>query len=116
MTRWGLATLVVILVAGVVGVFVARMFGASGSRASALVRIASQWVAAWVLWSFAGGLALQSGLLTIYEPSIFALVALGGAWLQYRTLVQGAADRARAIFVGGQLAWLVVVLLQNRLF
>ena len=115
MTRWAFATLLVILAAGVVGVFVARMFGASGSRASALVRIASQWIAAWVLWSFAGGLGLQSGLLATYEPAVFAVLALVGGWLQYRTLVQGAPDRARAIFVAGQLAWLVVVVLQNRL-
>jgi hypothetical protein len=115
-TRWGLATLLVILAVGALGVFFARAFGASGSRASALVRVASQWVAAWVLWTFVGGLALKSGVLATYEPAIFALIALAGGWLQYRTLVQGEPDRARAIFVGVQLAWLVVLAVQNRLF
>ncbi len=33
-----------------------------------------------------------------------------------RALVSGARDRARAIFVGVQLAWLVVLLVRNGLF
>jgi hypothetical protein len=116
MTRWGLVALLVILAVGTLGVFFARVFGASSSRASALVRVASQWVAAWVLWTFLGALALKSGVLATYEPAIFGVIALAGGWLQYRTLVQGAPDRARAIFVGVQLTWLVVLAVQNRLF
>ena len=116
MTRWGLATLGALLVIGAAGVVLARFFGASGSRPAAMVTIASHWIAAWVLWTFAAGIAMRAGVVTAYEPALFAVVALGGAMFQYRALTAGAADRARAIFVGAQLAWLVVVLAQNGLF
>jgi hypothetical protein len=115
-TRLTVATLVVVLVLGAVGLFVARMFGASGSRAAAMVTIASQWIAAWMLWTFVAGLLLQAGILATYESALFPVIALAGGWLQYRTLVSGARDRARAIFVGVQLAWLVVLLVRNGVF
>lgn len=116
MTRWGFATLAALLVAGAAGVFIARFFGASGSRAAAMVTVASHWIAAWVLWTFAAGIAMRAGMITDYESGIFGVVALAGAWLQYRALADGLRDRARAILVGGQLGWLVVVLIQNGLF
>jgi hypothetical protein len=112
-TRVGLVTIGAIIALATLGIVVARAFGGSGSRASALVAVASQWLGAWVVWSFAGSLALQAGVLRVYEPGIFAVVALAGAWWQYRTLVTGARDRALAIFVGFQLAWLVAVLVHN---
>jgi hypothetical protein len=112
-TRLGLVTLGAVIALATLGIVVARAFGGSGSRASALFTVASQWLGAWVVWSFAGSLALQAGLIHVYEPAIFAAVALAGAWWQYRTLVTGARDRALAIFVGGQLAWLVFVMVQN---
>ena len=113
MTRWTVATLVVVFALGAVSLFVARMFGASGTRGAAMITIASYWIAAWVLWTFVGGLLLQTGVLVAYESALFPVIALAGAWLQYRALVSGARDRARAIFVGVQLAWLVFVLFQN---
>lgn len=113
MTRLGLGTLLAILALGAVAVFVARAFGASGSRGAAMVTVASQWLTAWVLWTFAGGLALQAGLLSVYEPAVFAAVAAVGAFVHYRLLVIGMADRARAVYVGGQLLWLVVLLVWN---
>ncbi len=116
MTRWAFVTLVAVLAVGAVGVFVARKLGRSNSRASALTSVVSQWLAAWVLWTFAAGLLLRSGVLVTYEQTIFTIVAFAGAWLHYRTLVTGARERARAIFVGVQLAWLVVLLVRNGLF
>ena len=113
MTRLSLATLGAVLVLGAIAVVVARFFGASGSRAAAVVTVASQWLTAWVLWTFAGGLALQAGWLTVYEPAVFAAVAVVGAIVHYRLLARGMAERARAMFVGSQLAWLVVLLVWN---
>jgi hypothetical protein len=103
------------LLAGVVSVAVARLLGRSGSRASLLISVIAYWLGAWVLWTFVGGLALSSGVLRTYDGSLFGLLALGlGAW-QYRMRVRAGLEPALAIFVGGQLAWLVVVLLQNGL-
>ena len=116
MTRLSLATLAALFVIGAAGIVLARFFGASGSRPAAIVTVASHWIAAWMLWTFAAGIAVRAGLMTVYEPALFAVVALGAAWFQYGALAGGAHDRARAIFVGGQLAWLVVVLAQNGLF
>jgi hypothetical protein len=70
-------------------------------------------LSAWVLWSFAGGLAARHGVLETYDGTLFALVAaLGGFW-QYRTQVQQGRERGLAVFVAAQLRWLGVVLLQN---
>lgn len=103
------------MLAGVVSIAVARLLGRSGSRPSLLVSVVAYWLGAWVLWTFAGGLALSSGVLRTYDGSLFGLLALGlGAW-QYRIRVRAGLEPALAIFVGGQLAWLVVVLLQNGL-
>lgn len=115
MTRVGLATLVVVLVLGAAGVWIARALGLSGSRAAAIVSIASQWIAAWAIWTFAGAVAVHAGVLPGYEPTLFAAIALAGGVVQYRLLVRGAADGARAVFVGAQLAWLVIVIIQNGL-
>ena len=103
------------MLAGVVSIAVARLLGRSGSRASLLISVIAYWLGAWVLWTFVGGLALSSGVLRTYDGSLFGLLALGlGAW-QYRMRVRAGLEPALAIFVGGQLAWLVVVLLQNGL-
>jgi len=112
-TRWALLTLVVAVVAGALTVAAARFLGLSGSRASALVAVASQWLGAWVLWSFAGGLAVRHGLIERYDGALLTLVALGVGWWQYRTRLAAGRERALAIFVGGQLAWLGFVLVQN---
>jgi hypothetical protein len=114
--RVSLVTLGVIFVIGAVGVFLARAFGASGSRPAALVSVASHWLGAWVVWTFVGGLALHLGLLAAYEPFLFAALSVAGGIVQYRTLVRGAREQARAVFVGVQLLWLVIVLARNGVF
>ena len=113
MTRWALVTLGVLLLLGVGAVMVARLFGKSGSRASVGVSIIAHWLAAYVLWSFAAGMAVAAGLLTTYQTAAFAAICLLGAFFQYRAHLQAGRDRGLALFVGVQLAWLVFVLFQN---
>lgn len=116
MTRWTLPTLALVLIVGLFGVSLARALGWSGSRASSLVSVVAQWLTAWALWSLAGGLALRVGLLDVYEPTAFTALALvGGIW-HYRTVVHSGRERGRVIFVGVQLVWLVVLLVQNGVF
>jgi hypothetical protein len=91
----------------------ARFLGRPGSRASILVSVVASWLGAWVLWSFAGGLLVAYGLLATYYGALFAPVALVGAVVQYRAHVRAGRIEGLAVFVGGQLAWLLVVLLQN---
>jgi hypothetical protein len=115
-TRWGFLALAAMLVAGALVVAGARCLGKTASPASVLVSVLSHWLAAWVLWSFAGGLAVRYGWLTAYPGAFFGLLALaGGAW-HYRASRRLGPDRARAVFVGAQLAWLVIVLYQNGAF
>ena len=113
MSRWALATLVVLFLLGAGAVALARLFGKSGSRASIGVSIIAHWLGAYVLWSFAAGLAVTAGLLTTYQSAAFAAICLLGAVFQYRAHLQAGRDRGLAIFVGVQLAWLVFVLFQN---
>lgn len=113
MTRWALVTLGVLLLLGIGAVMVSRLFGKSGSRASVGVSIIAHWLAAYVLWSFAAGMAVAAGLLTTYQTTAFAAICLLGALFQYRAHLQAGRDRGLAIFVGVQLAWLVFVLFQN---
>ena len=115
MTRWALVTLGVLLLLGVATVALARLLGKSGSRGSVVVSIASRWIAAYALWSFAGGLARTYGLLVEYYTPAFAVIALLGAMFEYRTRLRTGRERGLVIFVGVQLAWLVFVLLQNGL-
>jgi lipopolysaccharide export LptBFGC system permease protein LptF len=114
-TRWALGLVVVTLVLGLAGMALARVLDRPGSRASILVSVAAGWLAAWVLWSFSGGLAARAGLLATYDGALFSVVAVGGACWQYRTAVRQGHDRGLVVFVGLQLAWLVLVLLQNGL-
>lgn len=116
MTRWALATLLALLALGVVTVALARFFGRSGSRASVVVSVAAHWLAAYVLWSFAGGLAVTAGLFSAYHNAPFAAIGVLGALWQYQTHVRWGREHALAVFVGVQLAWLVWVLRQNGLF
>ena len=113
MSRWALATLVVLFLLGAGAVALARLVGKSGSRASIGVSIIAYWLGAYVLWSFAAGLALTAGLLTTYQSAAFAAICLLGAIFQYRAHLQAGRDRGLAIFVGVQLAWLAFVLFQN---
>jgi hypothetical protein len=115
-TRWALASLGALLVLGVATVALSRLFGRSGSRAAILVSVVAHWLGAWVLWSFAGGLALRYGLLGAYPGAFFVLLALGGGIWHYRTAVAGGRERGLVVFVGVQLLWLALVLLQNGAF
>jgi hypothetical protein len=111
--RWALAAVAVFIIAAVAGISVLRALGFSGSRASSLVSVVSQWLAAYVLWSFAGGLALRYGVLDVYEPGLHALLALVAGLVQYRIQVRTGRETGRLVFVGGQLVWLIVVLARN---
>jgi hypothetical protein len=116
MMRWAASTLVAVLVVIGLTVLGARLLGRRSARASMLVSVIAQWMGAFVLWSFAGGLALHYGLITAYHGQIFLLVALAGGVWQYRTARAGGRERGLLVFVGVQLAWLVVVLAQNGAF
>ena len=115
MTRWALAVLVSTMLIGAATVFVARVLGKSGSRASLLVSIVAHWLGAYVLWSFLGGLALHYGVLTAYDGALFALLALGMGYWQYVTVVTKGRERGLLVFAGGQLVWVVILLYQNGL-
>lgn len=115
MTRWALGTLLAVLLAGGAAVAVARLLGRSGTRASVAVSVAAHWLGAWALWNFAGGLALHFGVLGAYDAPLFALLALVLGYWQYRARVTAGPEPALAVFVGGQLVWLLVVLARNGL-
>lgn len=80
-----------------------------------LVSIVARWLAAWTLWTFAGGLAVHYGLVAAYDSTLFSALALGlGVW-EYRAQLRAGPESGRVIFFGGQLAWLVIVGVQNGL-
>lgn len=115
MTRWTLVMLGALLLIGLGALALARFLGRSGSRASLAVSVLAQWLGAYVLWNFAGGLALRYGALATYDGTIFGLLALGlGLW-QYRVRLRSGREPALVVFLGGQLAWLVIVGIQNGL-
>ena len=113
MTRWAFATLGVLLAAGIAAVAIARLFGRPGSRGSVLVSVIAHWLGAYVLWSFAGGLATSYGLLATYNGALFGPLALGGAFWHHRVAVRAGREQGLAVFVGGQLVWLAIILVQN---
>jgi hypothetical protein len=115
MTRWTVAMAGVALALGLAWVALARLLDRPGSRGALLVSVVAGWLGAWVLWNFAGGLAARAGLLATYDGALFAVVALGGAFWQYRTAVREGRERGLVVFVGLQLAWLMLVLIQNGL-
>jgi len=112
-TRWVLAALGTVLLLGLAVAAAARFLGRPGSRASILVSVVASWLGAWILWTFAGGLLVQGGVLATYQGALFAPVALLGALAQYRVYVRAGRVEGLVVFVGGQLAWLAVVLVQN---
>ena len=116
MIRWVLVGAAALVVLGVLEAAVARLFGARVARVTSLLAVLVQWLAAYVLWTFAGGLAVHYGVLAVYEPMFFvALAIVAGIW-HYRARVTAGRERGRVIFVGSQLLWLVVVLARNGLF
>ena len=116
MTRLTVVVLLLVFFGGAVAVALARFFGRSGSRASILVSVVAQWLGAYVLWTFAGGLLLYYGLVARYDGTLFGALALVLGVVPYRTRLRGGREQAALVFVGGQLAWLAIVLVQNGLF
>jgi hypothetical protein len=116
MTRWALLTFLVILGLGVASVLVARFLGHSESRASALVSVIAHWLGAYVLWTFTAGLAHRYGVLAAYDSYLFVVLAVIVGFWHYRARVAWGREQALAVFVGGQLAWLVILLVQNGVF
>jgi hypothetical protein len=114
-TRWALLTLGAFVALGALGVAIARFFGKSGSRLSIQIAVIAQWLAAYVLWSFAAGLASKYRLIADYDAEWFVLFAVVLGWWHYRVRMRAGAERGLAIFVGAQLVWLVVILVRNGL-
>jgi Mg2+/citrate symporter len=116
MTRVAAISLVVIVVITAATIALARLRGKSDSRASVLLSVVAYWLAAYAIWTVAGAISLHFGLLRSYDATYFGLLALAlGAW-QYRTRVRTGPEPALAVFVGGQLAWLLIIGAQNGLF
>ena len=113
MTRWALLTLGAFIVLGALGIAAARFFGKSGSRLSVQVTVVAQWLGAYVLWSFAAGLAAKYRLIADYEAGWFVLFAVVIGWWHYRVRMSAGAERGLAVFVGAQLVWLAVILVRN---
>src|SRR5262245_11306512 len=111
--RWAASALLAVLLMSGLVVLAAHLLGRRSARASILISVIAQWMGAFVLWSFAGGLALHYGVVARYPGHFFALVALGGGIWHYRTALASGRERGLTIFLGIQLAWLVLVLLQN---
>jgi hypothetical protein len=108
-----LLPVVAVLVLAGAAVLAARFLGRPASRASILVSVISHWLAAYVLWTFAAGLGHRYGLLASYDARLFlVLAAVVGVW-HYRVQVTRGREPGLVVFVGGQLAWLGIVLVQN---
>ena len=115
MTRWTLAVGAVLVLGAIVTVSIARALGWSGTRLSILGSVIALWLAAYVLWGLAGGLAAHYGAIARYDGGVFAALAIaGGAW-QYRAQVRSGRERGLTVFVAGQLVWLLVVMARNGL-
>jgi hypothetical protein len=111
--RWAASTLLAVVVAAGLVMLGAHLLGRRHPRASILVSVIAQWTGAFVLWSFTGGLALHYGILASYPGQLFALIAVGGGIWHYRTAIAAGRQRGLTVFLGVQLAWLVIVLVQN---
>jgi hypothetical protein len=111
--RWVWLAAGLAVAGGLAALGAARVFGRPGSRAATLISVVTGWLAAWVLWGFAGGLAAHWGVLETYDGSPFAVLAVAGGIWQYRTQTRYGRERGLAVFVGGQLLWLGVLLLRN---
>jgi hypothetical protein len=116
LTRFALLTFLTILALGVAATLVARFFGRTESRASILVSVIAHWLGAYVLWTFAAGLAHRYGVLAAYDSYLFVILALVVGFWHYRTCIARGRQQGLAVFVGGQLAWLVILLVRNGVF
>lgn len=92
---------------------VARFLGRSESRASILVSVIAHWLGAYVLWTFAAGLAYRYGVLAAYDSYLFVVLAVVVGFWHYRMRVERGREQGLAVFVGGQLVWLLILLVQN---
>jgi hypothetical protein len=110
--RWVWLVAALLVLAGLLVGGTARLTGRQGSRPATLVSVITMWLAAWVLWSFIGGLAAHYDMAT-YDGALFTVLAVVGAVWQYRTQVRQGRQQGLAVFVAGQLVWLGVVLWQN---
>jgi hypothetical protein len=111
--RWVWLAAGLIVLGGLVALGAARMAGRQGSRPATVLSVVTMWLAAWVLWGFAGGLAAHYGALAKYDGTLFTALAIAGGVWQYRTQVRQGRQQGLAVFVAGQLLWLGVVLVQN---
>ena len=116
MIRWALVAFVLIFGLGTAAVLVARFFGRTESRASILVSVIAHWLAAYVLWTFAAGLAHHYGAIKNYDAYPFILLAVIVGFWHYRIRVARGREQGLAVFVAGQLAWLVMLLARNGAF
>lgn len=116
MTRWALLTFLAILALAAATVVVSRLLGRSESRASILVSVIAQWLAAYALWTFGAGLGHRYGLLAAYDSYLFVVLAMVVGFWHYRVRVARGHEQGLVVFLGGQLAWLVIVLVQNGVF
>src|SRR5205085_8003590 len=71
--RWIWLSAGVVIAASLLALFGSRLLGRPGSRPATLLSVVTGWLAAWVLWSLAGGLAARHGLLDTYDGTLFAL-------------------------------------------
>jgi hypothetical protein len=114
--RWLLlAVLAIVAIAAVVKLR-ARLPRRSESRASILLSVIAHWLGAYVLWTFAAGLAHRYGLIAAYDSAAFVVLALVVGYWHYRTRLARGREPALAVFVGGQLVWLVIQLARNGVF
>ena len=111
--RWVIGALLVVVALAVLAAVAARVLGRSGSRGSVLGSVVTSWLGAWMLWTFAGGLALRYGLLSVYDSSVFTALAVAGGYWQYRTQVRRGREPGLGVFVAGQLVWLLIVMARN---
>ena len=116
MIKFVLLTFLTILALGMAVTVAGRFFGRTESRASILVSVIAHWLAAYVLWTFGAGLAHRYGVLTAYDSYLFVILAVVVGFWHYRTRLERGRQQGLAVFVGGQLAWLVILLVQNGLF
>jgi len=113
-TRWGLTTLAFLLLLACAAGAAGRLLGRRPDAGrSVLVTVVASWLGAYVLWTFLGGLLLAYGVLRAYDGGVFGLVALGAGALHYRVHRRVGREQGLAVFVGGQILWLIIVLVRN---
>jgi hypothetical protein len=116
MIRAALLVFLTILALAVAATLLGRCFGRTETRASILVSVIAHWLGAYVLWTFAAGLAHRYGVLAAYDSYLFVILAVVVGFWHYRMRLERGRQQGLAVFVGGQLAWLLILLVQNGMF